>query len=576
MYNEILQPALSWTLPPFDNDTINEIQNLIDAGNESELTDRFYKNLDFGTGGLRGITGAGTNRMNIYTVGMAAQGLADYINSQGSAAKGVVIARDSRVMSKEFSEETALVLASNGIKIYYFDDITPLPAASFAIRQLNAAAGVVITASHNPPEYNGFKVFWDDGAQIVPPMDAEIIAMVKRIDRPDKIVKNLKLNMPDPDRFSRVDSFIKELYLKKLHEHFKQADESSVIIAYTPIHGSGYKYIPDALRSFGFNKLHIEEKQSVPDGSFPTVNSPNPEEREALSMGIRLAENVKADILIATDPDSDRMGIACRNDSGKYELLSGNQIGLLLLYFSLSTLNADAVNNTGNYVVKTIVTTDLQKDIAESFGVKCEEVLTGFKWIAAKISENSSKGMKYIFGGEESFGYLPVDFVRDKDAVSSSVAFALMTDNLKKQRKTPLSMLNEIYRKYSMYIEDSSSITYKGREGAEKITKIMNSFRSAPPVTLAGYPVVEITDFLAPDRSAWKLYNELPFSDVLQFHPSDGSKISLRPSGTEPKIKFYFSVKMKPEHNNISGTEIILKNKIEILKRELTALAEKI
>ncbi len=571
-----------WTKPPFTADTINEIKNLEDTGGEKELIDRFYTNLEFGTGGLRGIIGAGTNRMNIYTVGMATQGLADYINRQNKSDMGVVIARDSRRMSDVFAKEAASILAGNGIKVYFFKDITPTPVCSFAIRELGTVSGIVITASHNPPEYNGYKVYWDDGGQVIPPYDLEIIEHVKKIDTISKIKKaDFKTAVKNSKIIILKEEIIKA-YLKRLENNtFRKNEKSPIKIVYTPLHGTGYRIIPDTLKHFGFNNISIVKEQAEPDGNFPTVKYPNPEEKEALELALKLAEKTDADIIMATDPDADRMGVGFKDGEGKYVLINGNQMGTMLEYYLLTRLKETNSLPENGAIIKTIVTTELQEEIAESFKCKAENVLTGFKWIAKKMKEYDETGSRtFIFGGEESFGYLPVNFVRDKDSVSACYFFAEMADWLLNKGTGLYQFLNQIYINYRLYLEDLHSLTLKGLDGMQKINEIMHKFRTSPPVEFASLAVDSIADIealrLKKISTGEEKQIKLPRSNVLQFFLKDGSKITIRPSGTEPKIKFYFSVNEKVDKDNIEDKKIMLKNKIESLKKDLTVKVEKI
>ncbi len=564
-----------WTAPPFDPETIQEIRKLVADGNETELAERFFTTLEFGTGGLRGVIGAGTNRMNIYTVGMAAQGLANYIVSKGRAAEGVVIAYDSRMMSDVFSKETASILAANRIRVFLFDDITPVPICSFAIRELRAVAGVVITASHNPPEYNGFKVFWDDGAQVVPPQDKEIIAEVNKIDSIIKIKKSPFEEGKASGLIKTVGPEIRKAYISALEQKvLRPRQKSDLKIVYSALHGTGYRIVPEVLGHFGFDSLRLVEAQMKPDGKFPTVKSPNPEERETMEMALSLARETCADIVLATDPDSDRMGVGFRNKSGEYILINGNQIGTMLEYYLLTRLRENGRLPQNAAVVKTIVTTDLQDEIARAFGCHVENVLTGFKWIAMKMrSYDQSAGHSFVFGGEESYGYLPVDFVRDKDAVSSCYFFAEMADWLKSRGSSLIDFLNEIYVAHSLYQEDLHSLTLKGIEGMQRISKIMDTLRAAPPSALSGTPIARIDDIknlTSRDlRTGATAPISLPKSDVLQFFLEDGSKVTVRPSGTEPKIKFYFSVKGTVTKETVEAKKKDLVQKIASLKKGL-------
>ncbi len=572
-----------WQKPPFDAETIGEIKELVRTNSEKELTDRFYQILEFGTGGLRGIIGAGTNRMNVYTVGMTTQGLADYISGKGVKERGVIIAFDSRRMSDVFSREAASILAANGIKVYIFDDITPTPICSFAIRELNAQSGIVITASHNPPEYSGYKVYWEDGGQIVPPQDNEIIERVKEIDTINRI-KKIDFNDGIKDEIITViGDEIRNAYIQRLEEKaLRKKKESDLRIVYTPLHGTGYRIIPMVLRHFGFNNISPVKEQSEPDGNFPTVKYPNPEERDAMHLALELAKECDADLIMATDPDADRMGIGFKDDKGTYQLINGNQIGTMLEYYLLKRLSSERRLPANSSIIKTIVTTDLQEEIALRYNCSVENVLTGFKWIARRMRDYDNTGERtFIFGGEESYGYLPVDFVRDKDAVSSCYFFAEMADWLTDNGSTLNEFLKEIYLEFGFYLEDLHSLTLKGKEGMENIKKIMEEFRSNPPGSFADKEVVRIDDIKSLktiDRKTGKekTIETLPPSNVLQFFLGDRTKITMRPSGTEPKIKFYFSVNEKANKNNIEQVRSRLKSKIDSLKSDLLASVNKV
>lgn len=565
-----------WTREPFDENTKKEILALSSGKNEKELSDRFYTTLEFGTGGLRGVIGAGTNRMNIYTVGMATQGLANYIKKQGGEKRGVVIARDSRRFSDIFARETASILAGNGITVYLFEEIMPTPLASFAVRHLKAVAGVVVTASHNPPEYNGYKVYWDDGGQITPPHDALIIKEVGLIDSIEKIKKIDFEKGLSTGAIRYIGEEVVTVYLEQLEKAaLRPISDSEVKIAYTPLHGTGHAIIPRMFRHFGFKKVSIQEEQSRPDGNFPTVSYPNPEEPDALRLVTELAREVDADILLATDPDADRMGVGFRDADGKYILINGNQIGTMLEYYLLSRSHESGTLPKNAAVIKTIVTTELQREIAESFHCKIYDVLTGFKWIAAKMKEFDDDGSaSFLFGGEESYGYLPVGFVRDKDAVSSCYFFAEMTDWLKVKRMTLQDFLDEIYATYGLYLEDLSSLTLKGREGTEKISLMMERFRKTPPAEFCGIKIASVADIknlVKRDIAGGteRKIADIPSSNVLQFFLADGSKITMRPSGTEPKIKFYFSVRESVDRQTITEGKISIRKKLNALKEDL-------
>jgi len=585
MINEIQNRINNWSSSPFDESTIDEIKKLTAENNLDELTDRFYTNLEFGTGGLRGVIGAGTNRMNIYTVGMATQGLADYIISKKSESKGVVIAYDSRRMSDVFSKEAASILSANGIKVYLFDDIAPTPICSYAIRKLGAVSGIMITASHNPPKYNGYKVFWDDGGQIIKPVDSEIIAKVRNIESITEIKKADYETALKTGKIILVGKNITDSYFDELEKVTLEKNISSKIkIVYSPIHGTGYKIIPDMMKRFGFENLIMVKEQSQPDGNFPTVEYPNPEERETMKLPLSYAEKYNADIVLATDPDTDRMGVGCLDINGKYILLNGNQIGSMLEYYILSRRSELGLLNNKSSVIKTIVTTDMQEKIAAKFNCNCENVLTGFKWIAGKMLEYETTGNReFVFGGEESYGYLPVNFVRDKDAVSSCYFFCEMTEYLSRQNMTLMDYLDKIYIENGLYVEDMDYITIEGMSGLEKIGEIMKHYRNENPGTFLGKKITEMRDiksltihkFNSDEITVQKIQN-LPASDVIQFFLEDGTKITMRPSGTEPKIKFYFSVNDIVSKENIEEKKSILQKVIDnykkVLKKEISQI----
>lgn len=583
MKKEIQDRIDEWSRPPFDDDTVREIQELVDSNNEKELTERFYTTLEFGTGGLRGIMGSGTNRMNIYTVGMATQGLASYIKKKGEPAKGVVIAYDSRNMSDIFSRDAAAILAGNGITVYLFDDISPTPLCSFAIRELGCVSGIVITASHNPPAYNGYKVYWDDGGQVVSPQDSEIINEVRGIDNISKIQKMDFDDACGKGLIKIIGDDILKSYISRLEQTaLRRKGESKLKIVYSPLHGTGYRIIPEVLNHFGFSGVSIVESQGKPDGDFPTVDYPNPEERDAMQLSIELAQKTGADLIMATDPDADRMGVGFKDEKGNYQLITGNQIGTMLEYYLLKRLKAENKLPDNGTVIKTIVTTDLQERIAKAFNCNIENVLTGFKWIALKMAGYDSDGsQKFIFGGEESYGYLPVDFVRDKDAISSCYFFAEMADWLKENNSSLNEFLNEIFCNFGLFQEDLHSLTMKGQEGMESIKNIMKAFRNAPPESFAGIKVARIDDIQDLKRINCAEKTEsaiegLPKSNVLQYFLDDTSKVTIRPSGTEPKIKFYFSVNREVTADDLEDARNSLKEKIELLKNDLLGKIEKI
>jgi phosphoglucomutase len=471
-------------------------------------------------------------------------------------------------MSPEFARETASIMAGNGIPVRFFEDITPTPLCSFAVRETGATAGIVVTASHNPPEYNGYKVYWSDGGQIVPPHDKNIIAQVEKIESVSSIKKMGFAEGVSSGIITILKDDFHDIYIRALEkESLREKGPSPVKIVYSALHGSGYRIVPKTLRHFGFNDIHMESEQSIPDGNFPTVESPNPEEPGAMKRAMELAEKVQADIVMATDPDSDRMGIAFRNREGEYILINGNQIGVMLEYYILTRRAENKSLPSGGVIVKTIVTSEIQREVAEHFGCRAEDVLTGFKWIAALMKKYEETGdATFIFGGEESYGYLGVPFVRDKDAVSSCLFFAEMTDWLKSSGRTPMDFLNEIYLKFHCYLEDMHSLTMKGKDGLEKIKNLMKRFRVQPPKSISNIAVHETRDYLAGGKAA---STGLPSSDVLQFILADGSLITMRPSGTEPKIKFYFSVREKAEAHNLEEVQAGLRKRIDAIKEDL-------
>ena len=534
-----------WLNGNYDEATKNEIRRLM-RENPEELRDAFYKDLEFGTGGLRGIMGVGCNRMNRYTVANATQGLANFLkmNFPNEAIK-VVVAYDSRNNSRQFADITADVLSANGIFCYLFDSLRPTPELSFAVRHLHCHAGIVITASHNPKEYNGYKAYWQDGGQLVPPYDHQVIDEVTKVtqSREIKLTRN-------PELVKFINKEVDTPYLERIAalslnpQAIQQAKNFKIV--YTPLHGTGITMVPKALEMYGFKNVHIVAEQSTPDGNFPTVVSPNPEEKTALTIALQQAGEMDADLILATDPDADRVAIAARNNHGKMELLNGNMTGSLLMHYLLSQWKAHNKLTGKEFMVKTIVTTELIKDMATHYDVECYDVLTGFKYIAEKIKELEGKKL-FIGGGEESCGYLVGDFVRDKDSVSSCCMIAEMAATCYNKGKTLFDLLADIYRQYGFYKEDLLSITKKGISGKEEINAMMEKFRTNPPKEINGSPVIKINDFKL--RKSHDLLKgsesalTLPVSDVLQFFTADGSKITVRPSGTEPKIKFYFGVK---------------------------------
>lgn len=552
----------SWLTGAYDDDTKKEIKFLIDNEKEKELTDAFYKDLEFGTGGLRGIMGVGTNRMNEYTVGRATQGLANYILKQGKSDYKVAISYDSRNNSDTFSKRAAEILSSNKIKVYLYDDIRPISLLSYAVRDLGCIAGIVITASHNPKEYNGYKVYWSDGAQVIPPHDKSIIDEVSKVNLED-------VKTGDKSLIAIIGVDIEKKYMKDLEKYLVNpsiiAKHHDIKIVYTPIHGSGYKMVPMALKSVGFTNITTLEDVQPPDGNFPTVISPNPEDPAALKMAIDKAKDIGAELVMGTDPDCDRMGCAIFTDSGDYLTLTGNQIGSLFAYYILSNHKKNNTMPKSPYIVKTIVTTELAKSIANSHHVKIYDTLTGFKWIADKIEHE--KDSSYMFGFEESFGYLINENVRDKDGVSSCVILAEILAYCKDKNISLIDYLESIYDNYGYFYEETISITRKGADGAKEIEGIMEHYRANMPRDIDGIEVDTISDYQKSelyDNSGKKISNILlPKSNVLQYILKDGSKITVRPSGTEPKIKFYFEVCIKESKDKRVEAA---KNKVASLK----------
>ncbi|MFT5641674.1 MAG: phosphoglucomutase [Cyclobacteriaceae bacterium] len=530
-----------------DTDTKQSIEKMLIDTDSSELTESFYKNLEFGTGGLRGVMGVGSNRINKYTIGSATQGLANYLNKEFSGEQiSVAIAHDSRNNSRFFAEVTAGVFSANNIKVYLFDALRPTPELSFAIRELGCKSGVVLTASHNPKEYNGYKAYWDDGAQIVSPHDKNVIDEVNNISSIDEVLFETNESLIQPigkEIDDKYLSMIKDLSLSP--EIIKKHHDLSIV--FSSIHGTGITLVPPVLEKFGFTNVSIVEEQAEPNGDFPTVVYPNPEEAEALSLALKKAEEVNADLVMATDPDADRVGIAVKNDKNEFQLLNGNQTGTLLLYYLLAKWKDNGKLDGNQYIVKTIVTTDLIERIAEKYEVTHYNTLTGFKYIAEVIRDLEGKA-KFIGGGEESYGYLIGDAVRDKDAIASCAMIAEMAAWAKDQGKTVYELLREIHLELGLYQESLKSITKKGKSGAEEITQMMVKFRNNPPTNLAGSIVsvkIDYKEGISTDSLGNVSKIKFPSSNVLQFLTEDGTKVSIRPSGTEPKIKFYFSVNQK-------------------------------
>ena len=529
--------AQSWLDGNYDEQTKKEVLELM-KNDPAGLEDAFYRNLEFGTGGLRGVMGVGTNRMNKYTVGMATQGLANYIRKhcKGEDIK-VCISFDCRNHSKEFAKITADVLSANGLHVFIFDNLRPTPELSYAIRKKGAQAGVMVTASHNPKEYNGYKVFWSDGAQITSPVDKDIVAEVNAITDPSMVkfkpedeCGEIELMGAEMDK-SYLDDILSLMLTPEA-----RAKHKDLKFVYTPLHGTGVRLVPMALARLGFENVFHVPAQDINDGDFPTVQSPNPEEPSALKMAIEVAEKEGADIVMATDPDADRMGIAVRDNDGKMVLFNGNQTGSMLTYYILNRWKELGKLDSSKYVVKTIVTTELIRAIAEKFGVEVYNVLTGFKYIAEVVKRNEGKG-EFICGGEESYGFNVGEYVRDKDAVIACSMVAECACWAAEQGLTLYQLMQKIYKEFGYYRESLTSLVRKGKAGVEEIAAIMTDMRNNPPKDLAGSPVVKVVDYNKPEETG------LPKSNVLQFFSEEGDVVSVRPSGTEPKIKFYFGAK---------------------------------
>lgn len=567
---EILLRAKKWLNGNIDQDTKVSIQKLIDE-NPTELIDSFYQDLEFGTGGLRGLMGVGTNRMNVYTIGMATQGLANYLlKSFHNQQISVAITHDCRINNTLFATTTANVLTANGIKVYYFREMRPTPMLSFAVRHFGCQSGVMITASHNPKEYNGYKAYWEDGGQVVAPHDTNIIKEVQKISSFDQVNWN-----KNDALLEYIEEDFDAIYLERVKslswslEAIQSAKNMPIV--FSPIHGASGKMVPAGLRAFGFENVNIVPEQAEPDGNFPTVIYPNPEEAEALTLSLKLGKKINAELVLACDPDGDRYAAAVPNETGDFELLNGNQTGSLLTYYLLSRWKEAGKLDGGQFMVNTIVTTELIDEIAKGFGVTCYSVLTGFKNIASVILDLEGKST-FIGGGEESYGYLIGDFVRDKDGVSACAMVAEVVAYYKMQGKSVLDVLAEIYEQFEFYKEALISVTKKGKDGAEQIRALMMDYRTNPPKSMNGIEVVKIIDVkesvITYPMTGKKEKLEMDKSNVMQFYLADGSKISARPSGTEPKIKYYFSVH-KPLKNKMDyrKTEKELNEKIEGLKR---------
>ncbi|MGC1391891.1 MAG: phospho-sugar mutase [Bacteroidales bacterium] len=574
--DEIRAKAEGWLSKEFNEETRKEVREMLEK-DEKKLVDAFYQDLEFGTGGLRGVMGAGTNRMNIYTLGMATQGLSNYLKKQcGNSRIKVAIAHDCRNNSRYFAETTANIFSANGFIVYLFESLRPTPELSFAIRHYNCQSGVVITASHNPPEYNGYKAYWDDGGQVVAPHDEAIIDEVRRISTVNDIKFKGRKN-----RIKIIGKETDDLFLNEVHKMSLNPEVinrfSNIPIVYTPIHGTGITLVPPALKLFGFKNIISVPEQDITDGNFPTVKSPNPEEPDALKLAIKKAVETNAELVMATDPDADRLGLAVKNRKGEFVLLNGNQTGVILIWYILSQYKERKKYKGDEYIIKTIVTSDLIEKIAESYNVEFFNVLTGFKFFAELIRE--MEGIKkYIGGGEESYGFLPGDYVRDKDAVASCALAAEATAWAKSKDMSLFDLLLDIYVKYGFYKEKLINIVRKGKEGADEIKAMMTGYRNNHPEKINNSKVVKVNDYETQIShnilKGTKTNIDLIKSDVLQFFLADGTKISVRPSGTEPKIKFYFSVNTKlVSPDKFEETEKILDKRISDIINDMKLLS---
>lgn len=574
LLNEVTAKANVWLNGNYDAETKKEVRRMLDNSDKTDLIEAFYKDLEFGTGGLRGIMGVGTNRMNIYTVGAATQGLANYLKLQfkNESQIKVVVGHDCRNNSRLFSETAANIFSANGIKVFLFESLRPTPEMSYTIRELGCQSGIILTASHNPKEYNGYKAYWNDGGQLIPPHDVDVIKEVEKI----KSVDEIKFQ-GNKDLIQIIGKEIDEKYIDCITKLTLSPDSikrnENMKIVYTPIHGTGVEIIPATLKAFGFKNIINVPEQDVVSGDFPTVVSPNPEEPAALDMAVKKAIATDAELVLASDPDADRVGAAVKNDKGEFILLNGNQTAMILTYYLVRRWKELGEINGKEFVVKTIVTTELIKEIAERNGVICFDVYTGFKWIAATMRENEGK-LNYIGGGEESYGYLPENFVRDKDAVSTCTMLAEVAAWAKDNGMTMYDLLLQIYAEYGFSMNKGISVVKKGKSGADEIKRMMAEFRSNPPKEIAGSPVIMVKDFAsleAKDQNGKVTKLVMPTtSDVIQIFTADSDKISIRPSGTEPKIKFYVEVRgvMKSVADYDNANQKALE-KIEAAKKSL-------
>ena len=562
--------------PDFDEETKKELSEIKD--NEKEIEDRFYKELEFGTAGLRGIIGAGTNRMNKYTVGKATQGLANYIKEQGTQDKGVAISYDSRRMSKEFSLQTALILNANGIKTYLFENLRPVPELSFAVRELKCTAGVMITASHNPPKYNGYKVYWDDGAQIVAPRDKDIIAKVRAVAEYSEIKEISREEATEKGLFNIVgtemdDKYINTLKSLILNPEIVKEQGKNLKVVYTPLHGTGNTVAERLLKEIGIQNLYVVPEQKEPDGNFPTVDYPNPEDKKAFKLALELAKKVDADVVLATDPDADRLGIYAKDTkTGEYMTYTGNMSALLIAEYRISQMKEKGILPEKGMFITTIVSSDLAKAIASNYGLECFEVLTGFKNIGAimKREEEKTDGDKYVFGFEESYGCLIGDYARDKDGIAAVMALCEAACYYRANNETLWDQMNNIYKKYGFYKEDQVSIVLEGAEGAEKIKKMMTEMRNKDVENIGNYRVLTFkdvdNDYVKDMTTGAESKTGLPKSNVLYYQLENNAWCCVRPSGTEPKIKLYFGVKGKDEEDATNSLETLKDAMVKLVR----------
>ena len=562
--------------PDFDEETKKELSEIKD--NEKEIEDRFYKELEFGTAGLRGVIGAGTNRMNKYTVGKATQGLANYIKEQGTQDKGVAISYDSRRMSKEFSLQTALILNANGIKTYLFENLRPVPELSFAVRELKCTAGVMITASHNPPKYNGYKVYWDDGAQIVAPRDKDIIAKVRAVTEYSEIKEISKKEAIEKGLFNIVgtemdDKYINTLKSLILNPEIVKEQGKNLKVVYTPLHGTGNTVAERLLKEIGIQNLYVVPEQKEPDGNFPTVDYPNPEDKKAFKLALELAKKVDADVVLATDPDADRLGIYAKDTkTGEYMTYTGNMSALLIAEYRISQMKEKGILPEKGMFITTIVSSDLAKAIASNYGLECFEVLTGFKNIGAimKREEEKTDGDKYVFGFEESYGCLIGDYARDKDGIAAVMALCEAACYYRANNETLWDQMNNIYKKYGFYKEDQVSIVLEGAEGAEKIKEMMTEMRNKDVENIGNYKVLTFkdvdNDYVKDMTTGAESKTGLPKSNVLYYQLENNAWCCVRPSGTEPKIKLYFGVKGKDEEDATNSLETLKDAMVKLVR----------